>query len=68
MSEKLSIKTADYQIFEWDAASFVEGCRTIIVTNGHHIHRIRLNKGKEVYLVPQEFYLAAKECLKSNRG
>ena len=68
MSEKVSTKIADYQIFEWDVASFVEGCGTIIATNSHHIHRIRLNKTEEVYLIPRDFYLAAKSALKETKN
>lgn len=67
MDKKVILPSTNYQILEWDLPSFIEGCKAIIATSGHYIHKIKLNKSEDVYLVPQEFYLAAKECFKLSK-
>ena len=67
MSKKIMVKSVDYHILDWDIAAFLDCCGTILANTDHHINRIRINNTKEVYLVPQDFYLAAKECLKKER-
>ena len=64
MNNSKNMQNINYPILSWDLGSFTECCGTILANSSQHIHRIKLNKSDEVYLVPKEFYLAAKGALK----
>lgn len=64
MNKKTILERVNYPILEWDVASFIEGCEVIMASSNYYIHMIKFNKSHEVYLVPQAFYLSARECLK----
>lgn len=58
----------DYAIIEWKQQSFLEHAKTIICNAHISIHRIELDTGENVYIVPEAFYKAAILEFKKERG
>jgi hypothetical protein len=54
----------NYTVLEWSEDQFVQCCRVIINSDSSHIQQIRLDKGHDVYLLTEEYYLAAKSALR----
>ena len=46
-----------YSLREWQEISFLEHARILLADASYnHVHRIILENGREVYIVPEEFY------------
>jgi capsule polysaccharide modification protein KpsS len=67
MNKKFNGKDTQYNVLEWRVSAFTQHCKTIMMNSDNCIHKINLDNGDEVYLVPKEFYLAAKASLKKDK-
>lgn len=55
----------NYVIYEWEENKFLEDVKTILTLVSHvpSIHKIVREKGKILYLVPEDYYLTCKKKL-----
>ncbi len=61
-------KEEQYKVIEWKQPSLLEYATAIICNAQFSIHRIELNNGESVYIVPEAFYKAAVSVLKNEQG
>ena len=57
-----------YQVIEWKQPSLLEHATAIICNSQFSVHRIELDSGESVYIVPEAFYKAAISALKNEQG
>ncbi len=53
----------DFKIIEWQERQVLENTKIILTSSDGLIQQIKLDDGKHVYLVPEEFYQQAKKLL-----
>ena len=58
----------EYKVIEWKQPSLLEHATAIICNSQFSVHRIELDSGESVYIVPEAFYKAAISALKNEQG
>ena len=58
----------EYKVIEWKQPSLLEHATAIICNAQFSIHRIELDSGESVYIVPEDFYKAAILAFKNEQG
>ena len=60
----------DYKVMEWQEDQFIDHAKPLLNfgTMLNYVHKIKLNIGDNVYLVPEEFYDTAKNKNKEVRN
>ena len=61
-------KEEQYGVIEWKQPSLLEQAMAIICNAQFNIHKIELDNGESVYIVPEAFYKAASLALKKEQG
>ncbi len=61
-------KEDEYKVIEWKQPSFLEHATMIIGNAQVSIHKVELDNGESVYIVPEAFYKAASLALKKEQG
>lgn len=56
----------DYPIIEWQESQVLEYISKILANSDRFINRITLSSGKDVYLVPEDFYALARKLLRES--
>ena len=60
-------KEEQYGVIEWKQPSLLNQAWAIICNAQFNIHKIELDNGENVYIVPEAFYKAAKVALKKEQ-
>ena len=58
----------EYKVIEWKQPSLLEHATAIICNSQFSVHRIELDSGESVYIVPEAFYKAAILAFKNEQG
>ena len=61
-------KEEQYEVIEWKQPSLLEHAMAIICNAQFSIHKIELDNGENVYIVPEAFYKAARAAFKKEQG